>query len=346
MKYLFIDSNIWLSLYYFTEDDLEQFGKLGELIGSGIKLIIPQQVDDEVHRNRENKLGSAFQKFSMVPFQFPAFCKGYKEYHSFAADYKELSKRFNTWRKKIDEDIKNRNLPADKTIDAFFTAPNIYPCDSVVARAFTRYRVGNPPGKENSYGDAINWECLLDVVPDGESLYFISADKDYRSTLFNNCFSPFLQQEWRIKKNSDLFFYTSLVPFLKDNFKEIQLKTEVEKQELIDKLKDSCNFITTHGIIAMLSKYDGWTDVQLEELCSAVITNNQVGWILSDTDVFSFYRRILCAANPKKLNSDAVNDVMDRLHLLVSEAENRDEQTAREEWEAEVDDALEDYCNH
>ena len=28
MKYLFLDSNIWLSLYHFSSDDLEQFAKL------------------------------------------------------------------------------------------------------------------------------------------------------------------------------------------------------------------------------------------------------------------------------------------------------------------------------
>ena len=30
MKNLFIDTNIWLSLYHFTNDDLTQFQKLGK----------------------------------------------------------------------------------------------------------------------------------------------------------------------------------------------------------------------------------------------------------------------------------------------------------------------------
>ena len=33
MKNLFIDSNVWLSLYHFTNDDLAQFGKLKEILG-------------------------------------------------------------------------------------------------------------------------------------------------------------------------------------------------------------------------------------------------------------------------------------------------------------------------
>ena len=38
MKNLFIDSNIWLSLYHFTSDDLTQFEKLKDFLDKDIKL--------------------------------------------------------------------------------------------------------------------------------------------------------------------------------------------------------------------------------------------------------------------------------------------------------------------
>ena len=79
MKNLFIDSNIWLSLYHFTNDDLVQFGKLKELIGKDIKLLIPHQVHDEIYRNREAKLKDAFKSFEIKSIQYPAFCKEYAE---------------------------------------------------------------------------------------------------------------------------------------------------------------------------------------------------------------------------------------------------------------------------
>lgn len=53
MKNLFIDSNIWLSLYHFTSDDLTQFEKLKDFLDKDIRLWIPHQVYDEVLRNRE-----------------------------------------------------------------------------------------------------------------------------------------------------------------------------------------------------------------------------------------------------------------------------------------------------
>lgn len=55
MKYVFIDTNVWLSLYHFTNDDLSQFEKLKDMLGESINLIIPQQVYNEIIRNREAK---------------------------------------------------------------------------------------------------------------------------------------------------------------------------------------------------------------------------------------------------------------------------------------------------
>lgn len=293
MKNLFIDSNIWLSLYYFTNDDLVQFEKLKELNGTDIKLFLPQQVYDEVNRNRETKLKEAFKQFEIKQIQFPVFCKEYEEYEQFSKDYKSLVQQYKIWKDKIDEDIKNQSLPADKTINEFFASTNLLECNSLISTAFNRYKIGNPPGKDNKYGDAINWECLLLSVPDNEDLYLISSDKDYRSDLFDNMINPFLAREWQQKKHSNIFFYTNLVPFLNEHFKDIQLRNEQEKIELISKLKKSRNFESTHGIIAMMSKHTGWTDTQIEDICLAAENNTQVNWILSDEDVWNFYYRLL-----------------------------------------------------
>ena len=43
IKNLFIDANIWLSLFHYTNDDLEQFGKLRALIGTDIRLFVPDR---------------------------------------------------------------------------------------------------------------------------------------------------------------------------------------------------------------------------------------------------------------------------------------------------------------
>ena len=142
MKNLFIDSNVWLSLYHFTNDDLEQFGKLKELIGKEIKLFVPQQVFDEVKRNREAKLKDAFKLFEVKPIQFPVFCKEYPEYSQFDDDYKNIIQRYKEWRGKIDDNIKQQSLPADVTIKSFFDTIELIKSDSYeIGRASCRERV-------------------------------------------------------------------------------------------------------------------------------------------------------------------------------------------------------------
>lgn len=323
MKNLFIDSNIWLSLYHFTNDDLEQFAKLNKIIGQEIKLFIPQQVYNEVSRNREAKLKDAFKYFEIKEIRYPAFCKEYDEYEEFQNDYSNLIKRYNAWYRKIKLDVQNHSLPADTTIHSFFKVAGLIGCDAFVENAYTRYRIGNPPGKDNKYGDAINWECLLATVPDEEDLYFISSDKDYRSEIFDNAFNPFLTEEWEQKKKSNIHFYTNLVPFLNRHFEDIKLKTEQEKQDLIDRLEASPNFVTTHGLVAMMSKYTGWTETQIESICSAAENNTQVGWILGDLDVLNFYCRLLSSINYGKLDDSATKRIME--HVFDIEAKLEEE---------------------
>ena len=61
---VFIDTNIWLSFYALTSDDIEQLQKLAVLIEDGeIQLRLPQQVIEETRRNRANKIKEALEKF-------------------------------------------------------------------------------------------------------------------------------------------------------------------------------------------------------------------------------------------------------------------------------------------
>ena len=342
MKNLFIDTNIWLSLYHFTDNDLSQFEKLKSYIGDNINLILTRQVYDEIIRNRENKLKSALSDFIIKAPQYPAFAKGYDEYKFFCNEMKSITQKYKVWKNKIDEDIIKNELPADLTIKAFFNVDNLIECDDVVELAYKRYKKGNPPGKDNKYGDAINWECLLKNVPDNEDIYLISSDKDYRSIIDEKSFNPFLENEWKIKKHGDVYFYASLVGFLNDHTENIKLETEVNKQKLIDDLKESYNFRNTHGIVAMLRKHSGWTDDQIEELCKCVEDNDQVGLILFDPDVEEFYAELLRNIDIKRNLDSSIYRVAEKLYLeKICQEEN-----ARAEFEADRMDALEEFFKH
>ena len=317
MKNLFLDSNIWLSLYSFSNDDLEQFEKLEGLIDKDIHIIITKQVCDEVMRNRESKIKDALKDFKIDALSFPAFSKGYSEYEDVKRDYGKLKNKLELWKKKIDNDIAERKLPADIVINRFFSRIQVVNCDNYVEKAKRRFDLGNPPGKNGSYGDAVNWVCLLDSVENGEDLYLISADVDYRSKLDDNRFNTFLDYEWTTKKSSKLHFYNRLTTFLKEHFEDIRLQEEDDRIKNINYLIQSTSFLTTHGVITLLNKHTNWLVDDIEKVCSAAINNGQVSRIFTDTDVISFYRKLLDKVNIEEIDTESyIYKVWEKIKLI------------------------------
>ncbi len=71
---------------------------------------------------------------------------------------------------------------------------------------------------------------------------------------------------------------------------------EARKSDLIMSLEDSHSFAQTHKVIAELSAVSDWTIDEKEALFSAAISNSQVHYILSDSDVKEFFAGLLLDA--------------------------------------------------
>ena len=227
---MFIDSNIWLDLYHYSSNDLIEFSKLNDSIGVDYSLFISDQVVNEVVRNRDSKVADAYKQFKDIKIKTPNICKGYEEYKTFDITLKTLYSLHRDLCKKIDEDINNETLHADIIINALFAKAKRIPyTHDIIEAAKTRYSLGNPPGKNNSNGDAVNWESLLATIPNGEDIFIISEDKDFASPLNGENISSFLSKEWVSRKESKVFFYTSLSAFFNEHLKAINLKTEEKK---------------------------------------------------------------------------------------------------------------------
>ena len=320
MKHLFLDSQIWLSLYDFSSDDLDQFSKLNDLIDNDVSIYLTRQVFEEFSRNRENKINEALSKYKAISIKIPNLCKGYAEYSTF----KELSKQFQEGHKnllrKIESDIESQSLHADKVIQEIFAKLKIIErTEDLVNRSIIRYEIGNPPGKDKSYGDSINWETLLEIVPTGEDLFFVSADKDFRSVLNENRLNQYLYNEWKDKKKSDIHFYKSLTEFFNRHLKDIELKTENHKNQLIESLANSGTFANTHAIVSKLAEYTSWNDDQIVALLKAASDNNQIYGIISDDDIYSFYRTILSGKVDQLLKNDELIWILERIGYKKSE---------------------------
>ena len=287
---LYLDSNIWLNLYHFSNDNLEEFEKLKY---AEVNIYLPKQTKDEVNRNRNNKINDAIKKFDVKKFkspQIPNIFKEYKdEYKAFNDKIEKIERIITDWHNKVDNDIKNRELAADQVIDELFESAIFIESDNYYEEAVKRMNIGNPPGKNNSYGDALNWLSLLYETEENKEFIFITEDMDYYNDFKNNVPNDFLLDEWRREKNSKITFYTNLKEFFSKYLPNIRLDDEIDKEKLIESLSDSSNFTTTHLIIAELSEYDYFNKEQKLELLKIAYINNQVNWILNDHDVEDFY---------------------------------------------------------
>ena len=309
---IFIDTNIFLSFYHFSNDDLEELKKLSLLLQQGkAKLFLPEQVIQEFRRNRDNKIADALKQLreQKLDLRFPQFCKEYDEFENLRQLQRSYSKLHTELIKKAVEDIQSENLKADKVIQDLFENGIAIPENKTINElARNRIAVGNPPGKNGSLGDALNWESLLESLPNEENLCFLTDDKDYASPIDTNIFNTFLLQEWKANKKSEILFYRSLSEFFKEHFPKISLASETEKDLEIQNLANSASFFQTHATISKLNKFSDFTVAQVNAIISAAVTNNQVYWIINDHDVNEFLMKVV-TGKEAKLNPGNLNEL-------------------------------------
>jgi predicted nucleic acid-binding protein len=289
--HLFIDTNIYLNFYHYSSDDLEELKKLIVAIDNHkISLYVTDQVKDEFRRKRETKIADALKNIDQHKLggQFPQMCKEYPEYLELndAMRTYELKKNYLT--QKLMSAIASNSLGADEILNELFAkAKRIKSNEKIHNSARLRVEIGNPPGKNGSLGDAINWESLLVSVPD-EELFLVTDDKDYISPVDTTKPAEFLLDEWDRKKNRGVFLYRKLSDFFIDKFPTIKLASEMEKSIVISELENSGNYVRTHSVIAKLSKFSDFTNAEVNAIVETAITNSQVFGIAADEDVSSF----------------------------------------------------------
>jgi len=289
---LFIDTNVFLAFYHYSNDDLEELRKLTVLVGQRqVKLILPEQVVVEFDRNRETKISDALKRLreQKLTLQFPQLAKDYPMYIRLRELQREYDKTHAELLDALSQDISQETLKADViTRELFGLATNIPTSTHVLSAARLRYELGNPPGKGGSLGDAINWESILEGTPMNEDLFFVTDDKDYSSPLDERRFNQFLLQEWREKNRSELHFYSKLSALFGQHFPEIKLASEYAKDSLIKDLFASRTFAQAHATIARLRPHAEFTIAQINDIVRAAISNNQIYLILGDPDVYEF----------------------------------------------------------
>ena len=292
--HVYVDANIWLSLYHYSNNSLALAKKFEKLIGKSVILYLPTQTIDEVTRNRENKFNDAIKQFKFDGISIPVACAQYPdEVQKFIEHNANLRDAVNTLKSKLMEDFDSHTLEPDRIFEAIKSKATIIDSTPYHDIAYRRYIAGNPPGKKQSYGDAINWEALLDVVEDKSDLLFITNDQDYRSVINDNMFNHFLSNEWNQKKDSNIIFFRDLKKLLNYLDTEEKNRQKQERADAFQRLETSGTFNTTHTIISKLQNYQNITNDEIELACSAFARNDQISWIKDDPDVELFYTKLL-----------------------------------------------------
>lgn len=295
---LFIDTNVYLTFFHYSDDDLEELSKLIVAIkNKKITLYVTQQVIQEFNRNREEKIAEALKLWTNnpLPNKFPQLCRENTTLYSKLSDavksYKEAQKLVIEETK---EKTVNHGFRADLIINELFeVSKTINTSLPLYTKAKLRMDLGNPPGKDNSYGDAVNWETLKKEVPNKEDLFFITEDKDYLSPLKSLGFSHFLSQEWRKEKDSEIKFFAKISDFFNEYYPNVHLARELDKDLTIEDLLHSGTFRHTHDCISKLSlSIEDFTDSQAIAILEAFIQNDQVYLIINDDDVKTFYESV------------------------------------------------------
>lgn len=297
MLHIFIDTNVLLSFYSFTQDDLTRLELLATQVEGGTFVILTTtHVRNEFRRNREAKIAESRKEFSSkrLDMKFPTLCDAYAETAELRRLAREYSQAHGRLVEKIDADAALRTLKADQLIERFFGgAKTIDVTADIVERARLRVDMGNPPGKRGSLGDALNWEALLGYGV-ADQLVFVTDDADFYSPLNSDRPREFLVDEWGESVGHPIGFVRRLSE-LPEPVPHEALPAEDapdERDAAVSQLMDSGNFAWTHHAISELSRFDHFTARQVRNLVAAT-SNSQVGWIIGDEDVRGFYQWLL-----------------------------------------------------
>lgn len=316
MTHLYLDTNAYLTFFHLSSDDLEELKKLLLLVKNGeIKLHLPEQTYDEFHRNREVKIADAIKRFKeeKLANQFPQMTKEYPEFKKMKDAIKTFEENKAKLMEKLLDDVDKLNLAADNIIAELFTEAEFYNINpELLEQAKRRYNLGRPPGKNKSYGDALNWETLLVHTPQSEDLHFISDDKDYFSEIDQDKFNRYLLHEWEDAKKSKLVSYRRISQFFKIKFPDIKIASEYEKDLLVKQLANSGSFSNARTTLRKLSQFEEFSAQQLTDLLDACTTNSQVYWIKNDGDIKEMIIKIV-NSNLQKIDKEVLDEYKNEL---------------------------------
>jgi hypothetical protein len=292
MKYIFIDTNQYRHLFSKNEGFSDEIKTLlDKLINEEkIKLLLPQQVKEEVERNRfetwyvdelkgnTNKIEKLQVNIGSLEKMLGGFPRELGKVKRKLEKELSVLKREAISIKKRYRELKSKANQKLKTL--FDEAEFIGETEEIVQKARLRLDKGNPPN-DNKLGDALIWEsllCYLKDAPKKSTMVFVARDGDAWG---KDGFNPWLERELKQQTGVSI----SLTNALSDingltNTEQKRLK-EIERQEL--KNNAVSNFINSRSFMSagahcqsLLLYKDILTEEDYRKIVTASISNHEI----------------------------------------------------------------------
>lgn len=234
---LFIDANIYLNYFKMSSENTDSLSVLLKILKTkkNLRLLLPEQTMQEYSRNRSNIVNEtkiALKKQKNFKPILPPIVRNWPEVKKIKKLFKEVNSYYEKIIKRHDGELKNENSKVDKVIcEIFDKATKVLEKKDIIDKAFFRMLKGNPPGKKDSYGDAIIWESILNKLTN-ENLAIVTNDGDWLEKYDKENLNRFLCKEWQKKTKKRIKVYSSLGKFINDFEKKPTIKKEtIEREE-------------------------------------------------------------------------------------------------------------------
>lgn len=319
-KLIFIDTNIYYGLFTRSEVFSDRIIKLLTKLVDKEKatLLLPQQVKDEVTRNKnfkwpqeetnrlDNKIRNIKEKVRWLEIQLDNTSYVTK------APIKQLIKQLGRESKRVEKlkkDVNTRFLSSHSKANTnlnkvFKLARLIEETEEIRHNAFYRQKKDNPPSDGDKFGDKLIWESLLDFSKNNKKasveLIFISADKTAWQSKNTEDFNEWLQVEFKEKAGGKVVYASDLseIPSL-TKAEQKEIREEGFKNTADSKLRYSNSFSTADNAMRIIIRNIELIDSDLlEKLLIAALDNNKhtpgpYNQVLSASEARGFLYKLL-----------------------------------------------------
>ncbi|GHD49411.1 hypothetical protein SAMN05216429_11222 [Marinobacter persicus] len=250
---LFIDTNILLDFYRDRKSDVSM-KFLEQIEACRDRLILGSQVEMEYKKNRQHVILESLGKFGAPDWgklSAPALVSETQAAGMIDKHRKELVKQQKILTEKI-QAILERPATQDevyKVLQRVFKHKSPYNLDREDKRRFAvrrlarkRFSLGYPPRKkgETSYGDAINWEWLIQCsIDSGKDVVIVTRDTDFGVIYKNKSYlNDWLAQEFkqRVSRKRKLKLTASLSEGLKIVHAKVTKEMEAAERAMLSEI--------------------------------------------------------------------------------------------------------------